>query len=157
LALKNAGEERLLAAALNGSIPLGIAMDIAKTDSVETQRELLKAVENKQLNYVSIRAVKRLIEQRRFFGKDRRNAKRPPGKTRTSAEGLVNVYRRESQRQKLFIKKANSCETKLLFLVTAFNKLLADDHFVTLLQAESLSTMPKYLAEKLALKVREAA
>ena len=55
IALKKAGEERLLDAALSGRIPLGVAMDIAKADSVETQRELLKAYENKQLNQVSIR------------------------------------------------------------------------------------------------------
>ena len=69
IALKKAGEERLLDAATSGRIPLGVAMDIAKANSVETQRELLKAYENKQLNQVSIRTVKRLIDQRRFAGK----------------------------------------------------------------------------------------
>lgn len=43
IALKNAGEERLLDAAVSGRIPLGVAMDIAKADSPEMQRELLKA------------------------------------------------------------------------------------------------------------------
>jgi len=51
----------LLDAATSGRIPLGVAMDIAKTSSVEMQRELLKAFETKQLNQVSIRTVKRLI------------------------------------------------------------------------------------------------
>lgn len=157
LALKKAGEERLLAAALNGSIPMGIAIAIAKTESVEDQRALLKAYETKQLNYVSIRVVKRLIDQRRFFGKERRSENRSAAKVRTSAEGLVNAYRRESQRQKLFVKKAKVCEAKLVFLVTAFNKLLADENFVNLLRAESLSTMPKYLAEKFTCKTQEAA
>src|SRR5580698_8385246 len=55
IALKNAGEERLLDAATSGRIPLGVAMDIAKTNNVETQRELLKAYESKQLNQASIR------------------------------------------------------------------------------------------------------
>ncbi len=43
LALNKAGEERLLEAAITGKIPLGVAMDIAKTENAETQRELLKA------------------------------------------------------------------------------------------------------------------
>ena len=30
------------------------------------------------------------------------------------------------------------------FIVTAFNKLLEDENFCTLLSAEALSTMPKY-------------
>ncbi len=156
IALKNAGEERLLDAAISGRIPLGVAMDIAKADTVETQRELLKAYETKQLNQLSIRTVKRLIDQRRFAGKNR-DSNRAGRKRLTSAESLVNAYKRESQRQKLLIRKARVCEAKLVFIVTAFNKLLADENFVTLLRAESLFTMPKYLWEKLATKQKEAA
>ena len=156
IALKNAGEERLLDAATSGRIPLGVAMDIAKTSSVEMQRELLKAFETKQLNQVSIRTVKRLIDQRRFIGKQRDANSRPSRKKLTSAESLVNAYRRESQRQKLLIRKAKICEAKLVFIVSAFNKLLADENFVNLLRAESLSTMPKYLWAKLGTKHKEA-
>lgn len=157
IALKRAGEERLLEAAISGRIPLGVAMDIAKTDSVETQRELLKAYESNQLNQVSIRKVKRLIDQRRFFGKQRGSIRCNPRKSRTSAESLINAYRRESQRQKLLIRKARICDAKLIFIVTAFGKLLGDENFVTLLRAESLSTMPKYLWSKLAPKHKAAA
>lgn len=146
LALHGAGEERLMAAAIAGKIPLGVAMDIAKTDSVETQRELLKAYETKQLTQVSIRTVKRVIEQRRFFGKHHGAAGRPQRESRTSAEGLVSTFRREHQRQKVLIRKARICEEKLVFIVTAFQKLLADGNFVNLLRAESLTTMPKQMA-----------
>jgi hypothetical protein len=38
-----------------------------------------------------------------------------------------------------------------------FNKLLADENFVNLLRAETLSTMPKYLWDKLGTKHKEAA
>jgi ParB family chromosome partitioning protein len=148
IALKNAGEERLLDAAISGTIPLSVAMDIAKTDSPEMQRELLKAYEAKQLNGVSIRTVKRLMDQRQFGGKERENNPRAT-KSRTSAESLVNAYRRESQKQKMMIKKARLCEAKLTFVVTAFKKLLADEHFITLLRAESIAQMPKYLNDKL--------
>jgi len=157
LALNKAGEGRLLDAAVAGRIPLGVAMDIAKADSVETQRELLKAYENKQLNQVSIRVVKRLIDQRRFIGKQREDKARNPRKSRTSADSLVNAYRRESQRQKLFIRKAKICDAKLLFLITAFTKLMADENLVNLLRAESLSTMPKFLWARIAGKTEEAA
>jgi ParB family chromosome partitioning protein len=44
-----------------------------------------------------------------------------------------------------------------VFIVTAFSKLLADENFVTLLRAESLATMPKYLWSKLAPKHKDAA
>lgn len=59
LALRQAGEERLLDAAMAGRIPLTVAMDIAKAETPELQRGLLKAFETKQLTGVSIRAVKR--------------------------------------------------------------------------------------------------
>lgn len=154
LALKRGGEERLLDAALGGKVPIWVAIDIAKTDTVETQRELLKAYESKDLNHASIRTVKRLIERRRLAGKGRGDGARIR-KARTSAESLVNAYRRESQRQKLLVKKAKICNGRLVFVVMAFNKLLGDDNFVTLLRAESLARMPKYLWSKLATKPKE--
>src|SRR6185503_11813141 len=131
IALNKAGEERLLQAAIAGTIPLGVAVDIAKTDSVETQRELLKAYESKQLNQVSIRTVKRLIEQRRFFGKTR-DSGRGPRTRRTSAASLVAAYKREQQRQRALIRKAKLCDAKPVFVVTAFSKLLRDENFLTL-------------------------
>jgi len=155
-ALKKAGEERLIEAAVTGRVPLWIAIDIARADTVETQRELLKAYEAKQLNFHAIRTVKRLIDQRRFFGKDRRSLGRNPRKSRNSAENMVNAYKRESERQKLIIRKAKICDAKLVFVVSALNRLLGDDNFLTLLRAESLDSMPKYLHSKLPPKNMEA-
>ena len=155
-ALKNAGEERLLDAAVNGRIPLGIAMDIAKADSPEMQRELLRGYEAKQLNWVSIRVIKRLMDKRRFSGK-RRLLAQNGAKGRTSADGLLNAFKRESQRQRLLVKKARVCEAKLLFVITALKKLLDDEHFGTLLRAEGLADMPTYIHEKVTDKRKEAA
>ena len=129
LALKKAGEERLLDAAVSGRIPLSVAMEIAKADTPELQRELLKGYESKQLNWLSIRTVKRLMDQRRFVGKQR-EANPRARKRRTSVDSLVNAFKRESQRQKVLMKKARVCEAKLMFVVTAFGKLLGDENFV---------------------------
>ena len=155
IALKKDGEERLLDAALNGKIPLGVAIDIAKADGAETQRALLKAYEKKQLNQASIRDIKKLMEQRRFMGKQRGSGGRGSRKNRPSAENLVSAYRRESEKRKLLVRKARLCEERLLFVVTAFGKLTANEHFVTLLRAESLATMPKVLGEKVAKQQKE--
>jgi ParB family chromosome partitioning protein len=133
-----------------------VAMEIAKVDSAEAQRELLQAYEKKELTQVSIRTVKRLIEQRRLLGKDRSTDRRTR-RNKTSAESLLNVYRRESARQKIAVKKAKICEAKLVFIVSAFDKLLGDENFTNLLRAESLFTMPKYLWAKLSTKHKEAA
>jgi ParB family chromosome partitioning protein len=55
------------------------------------------------------------------------------------------------------IRKAKICDAKLVFIVTAFDKLVRDENFMTLLRAESLFTMPKYLWTKLNPKHKEAA
>lgn len=157
LTLKKAGEERLLEAAVAGKVPLHVAMEIAKAESAEMQRALLKGYEAKQLNHLSIRAVKRLMDQRRFYGKQRGRGDRQTRKSPTSADSLVNAYRRESQKQKLMVKKARICDAKLLFVVTAFSKLMADENFVNLLRAEGLSKMPKALWGRVAAQVKEAA
>jgi ParB family chromosome partitioning protein len=146
MALKKAGEERLLHAALAGKIPLWVAIEIAKADTTEMQRELLKAFESKQLNYLSLRKAKRLMDKRRLLGKQKGDG---PRSSRTSSEKIVATYRQETQRQKLMIKKSRVCDARLAFVVTAFNKLLADAHFLTLLRAEALETMPKFLWTKL--------
>jgi ParB family transcriptional regulator, chromosome partitioning protein len=155
ITLKKAGEERLLDAALNGKVPLGVAIDIAKTDGVETQRALLKAYEKKQLNHASIRDVKKLMEQRQFLGKQRGSGGHGSRKNRPSAENLVRIYRRESEKRKLLVRKARLCEEQLIFVVTGISKLMGNEHFVTLLRAESLATMPKVLGEKIAKQQKE--
>ena len=156
IALNNAGEQRLLDAALSGKIPLDVAMDIAHAEGAEMQRELLKAYESNLLNRCSLRAVKRIMDQRRLLGRQRGKDERNPRKTQTSAESMVNAYRRESQKQRLMVKKATICDAKLLFIVTAFRRLMADEHFVTLLRAETLPTMPKSLSSRLSMPNKEA-
>ena len=37
----------------------------------------------------------------------------------------------------------------LLFIISAFGQLLQDDHFVTLLRAEAIDSMPKYLSDQI--------
>jgi len=156
IALKKAGEERLLDAAINGKIPLGVAMDIAKADSPELQRELLKGFESKDLNQFAIRTVKRLIDQRRFVGKGR-DTDADKKKSRTNADSLINAFKRESQKQRLMVKKARLCDAKLVITVTALGKLLGDENFFNLLRAESLADIPQYLQDKLAAMKKEAA
>lgn len=70
LSLKKAGEGRLLQAALAGNIPLWVAIGISKADTAEMQRELLKAYEGKQLNYMSLRMVTAPGFERDFAQRD---------------------------------------------------------------------------------------
>ena len=47
------------------------------------------------------------------------------------------------------VKKAEITQQRLLFVVSAMRELLADENFTTLLRAEGLDTLPKYLAERI--------
>lgn len=153
LTLMNSGEMRLLEATLQNKIPVGVAIDIAKANNAEAQRELLQAYETGQLNQFSIRTVRRVMEQRRLLGKKCARGNR---QTRPSADGLVNTYRREMQRQNNFIRRARICDNKLTFIVSALRKLTADENFINLLKAEGLLTMPKYLEEHSSLEVTQS-
>ncbi|GAA5146397.1 plasmid partitioning protein RepB C-terminal domain-containing protein [Prosthecobacter algae] len=146
LVLRSAGEERLIDAAIKGKVPLGVAIDIAKTDNREAQQGLLKAYETRQLNQTSIRVVKKLLDQRHFFGKALTAGGRGT-RRRQTAEDLVYAYQKESQRQKLMVKKAKFCEAKLVFVQAAFKQLLSNEDFINLLRAEGLATAPKFIAE----------
>jgi ParB family transcriptional regulator, chromosome partitioning protein len=49
----------------------------------------------------------------------------------------------------MLVKKAAIAQGRLLFVVNALRRLLADEHFVTLLRAERLVTLPTPIAERL--------
>lgn len=148
LILNSAGEERLMEAVISGKVPIHFAIEIAKAESAEAQRQLLNAYETKQLKGSSIRIVSKLISHRKLFGK-KRGGSAPPAKTQNSAETLVKTYKKEIVRQRGLVRKATICEARLLFIETAFRKLLADGHFPTLLRAEDVGTMPKPLTDRI--------
>lgn len=156
LSLKKTGELRLLDAVLNGRIPITIAIEIARTEGIEMQRELLKACEQRKLTQHALRMIRNVMSRRRLIGKQRGNGPHSSKQPTTSADSLVNTYRRESQKQRLMVKKARYCEERLMFVVGAFRRLVADDHFMTLLRAEKVPTMPKDLWKRVADKPTEA-
>jgi ParB family chromosome partitioning protein len=47
------------------------------------------------------------------------------------------------------IKKATLAQSRLLFIVNALRRLVADEHFTTLLRAEAIQSMPLPLAERI--------
>jgi len=62
---------------------------------------------------------------------------------------LVRTYQREVERQRKMVLKAEHAHQRLLLVVQGLKMLFADEHFVNLLRAEALDTLPKYLAERI--------
>lgn len=142
------GEERLVTAVETGMIPLNLAIDICKTDAEGAQRALMDAYTQKKLRGKKLAAARRMIEQRELRGKKMhpKQYRRDGGYRRpVTSESLVRAYQKEADRQKLLIKKAELTQGRLLFICQAFQTLMKDDYFLTLLRAEGLDTMPSYL------------
>jgi ParB family chromosome partitioning protein len=146
------GEERLLAGIERGVIPTSVAMEIARAKDGDIQEALAEAYENKSIPGNQILAIRRIIELRTVSGKGMgapASRLRPQTKKRVTADSLVRAYRKETERQKLLVKKATVSQSRLLFVVNALRRLFADEHFVTLLRAEALLTLPRPLAERI--------
>jgi ParB family chromosome partitioning protein len=52
------------------------------------------------------------------------------------------------------VRKADATRDRLIFVVEALRKLVADEHFVTLLRAEGLDTLPRNLSDRLQSGIR---
>ncbi len=145
------GEERLLKAVERGEIPHSIAAEIARAKHGDVQQALMDAYENKSMPGNQVVAIRRIIGQRNRFGKTMaKGAGLTETRKRVTADSLIRAYRKETDRQKLLIRKATVARERLDFVVQAFVNLLADDLFPVLLRAEALQTMPQPLAERVA-------
>jgi ParB family chromosome partitioning protein len=143
------GEERLLAAVDKGRLPVSVAMQIANSDEDGIQRALCEAYEDQSLRGRKLHIIRRIIEQRKVKGKRFNPGVRLRHARVPTAELLVKAYRQEAERQMLLVKKARITENRLLFILTALKQLFQDEHFVNLLRAEGLNSMPAFLSDKL--------
>ena len=146
------GEERLVTAVETGLIPVSFAIDIARADHAEVQNVLMDAYAAGTIKGKKLSTVRRLLDQRMKRSKTVRDAglglKHPARKI--TATDLMRLYQRESERQRLLVKKSDFAQAKLLFVVEALKDLLSNEGFRTLLRAERLETMPRALAARIA-------
>jgi ParB family chromosome partitioning protein len=144
------GEVRLLHAVERGDIPVHVAVEIATTDEAAMQRSIAEAYEAGKLRGKALRRVRKVIALRKIADKAKSGPKKASGSTVPTSEQLVRTLKRESDKQRMLVKKAQLCETRLLFIAQAFAQLCRDESFVTVLRAEKLDTLPKYLADRIA-------
>lgn len=146
LHLFDKGEERLLAAVEMGKISVTSAAIIAKSEFGDVQTALLEAVEQKMIGPSEISKARSVADSRRAFGRTRA----PGGKSvALTGEAIVRAFRREQQKQRQALKKAELCEKRLCFAVGALRRLFSDENFVNMLRAEGLETVPEYIADKI--------
>jgi ParB family chromosome partitioning protein len=148
------GEDRLLTAVERGVMPPSIAMEIVRAKEGDVQQALADAYERKALPGNQVLAIRQIIEQRNQTGKgmNRAGVARGAVRPQITATKLIRAYRKETERQKLIVKKAALTQSRLIFVVNGLRRLLADEHFVTLLRAEAMHTIPRPLAERLGIQ-----
>ena len=144
------GEELLLAAVSRGEMPIHVALEIATAKDEDVKRSIAEAYERGDLRGRAVSRARVIVEQGFANGKrySKSGWKQGTGR-KVSADDLVRSYKRAAQKQAVLVKKARACSSMLRIVCSALRELGADEHFVTLLRAEGLEKMPKYLAEQL--------
>lgn len=143
------GEERLLIAVETGQMPLSVALYITRAEEKDVQKALEAAYASGELRGKKLLEARRLVELRKRHGKQKGATRTARSRTRMTSAALVNAYRAEAERQKDMINRAQVTRSSLLFLDAAFQSLLKDENFLTLLRAEGLDSLPRIVVDGL--------
>lgn len=143
LRLLTHGETNLLQAVEKRRMPLSVAIQIATSDDEGIQKALHEAYEKNLLRGKKLLRVRAYIEKRRAGVKGKESKEGP-----LSTHKMLKAYREETARQRAVVKQAHLCHRQLLYIVAAMKRLFTDENFINLLRAESLDSLPQYLADK---------
>lgn len=146
LHLLNNGEERLIGAVERNQIPMHIALEISNATDADVQNALTDAYERNELRGPKLKAARLLVEQRSRRGKSLQKKGGKSSGKRLTANTIVKSFKQETERQRALILKSQETERRLLFIASSLRELFNDLHFVTLLRAENLDTVPSQLA-----------
>ena len=143
------GEERLVSAVEQGLIPLTVAIEISSTSHANAQIALQEAYERKELRGHKLQTAIKVLNNRQRYGPRASRTNKYERKKQSSAASMVRAYKRETERQRILVQRADLTENRLLIIKSALDVLLSDEHFTTLLRAERLNTIPTQVAEML--------
>ena len=62
---------------------------------------------------------------------------------------IYQAYRDDADRKQRLVQKAETTKSALLFVCEALRRLLGSEHFVALLRAEHLDTLPRNLVTRI--------
>jgi ParB family chromosome partitioning protein len=143
------GEEDLIKRVEAGRLPIDTAIKIATGGDADIQRALSEAYENGTLRGAKLRAVQQLVIQRKAIPSAQAE-KRP-----LTGADLIRTYEHHTQQQRALVRRSALITQRLAILTSSLRRLLADEHFVTLLRAEDLRSMPDFLATRVAARNEE--
>lgn len=145
--LAEKGEQRLLQAVETGQLPITVAMDIADAGDSDVQAVLRSAYEKNLLRGRKLMYAKQLLYRRLKHGKG------PIVKSKRAAsatpDAIYQAYRDDADRKQMLVQKAELTKGALMFVCEALRSLFMNEHFVALLRAEHLDTLPRNLATRI--------
>jgi ParB family chromosome partitioning protein len=145
------GEQRLLAAVEAGTIPITVAVQIATSPNDDVQIALQEAYDSNLLRGKKLVEAKKMLEQRKRFGKISHGGghgnHRHRGSAQITAHEVLKIYEKEVDRKRVLTRKANAADNAMVFITEALRRLLKDKAFKNILEAEELTNMPKPLAD----------
>jgi len=150
LKLASDGEEILLDAVERGRISVSAAYQIAKTPDSDLQKLLLEGVEAGLLSKQDIPVVKRMIDNRRRFGKKYTKRGSKHKHQSYTVEQLRKEIKQTLSKQEEFIQKSRKTEYRLMLLSEEFQRLQNDTDWQNIVETEELTDFPKLKGETLA-------
>jgi ParB family transcriptional regulator, chromosome partitioning protein len=147
--LKHA-DRRLIEQVEQGRIPFTVAIRIADARTPEMQKMLADGYKAGTLKGPQINLIWQSIDDH-----EKENAASslqssfPKRSRRVAADVLIRHFRKETDRQKLVMRKAKLAQSRLAFITKALKQLFSEERFVALLATEGVHTMPNWLTERI--------
>ncbi|MBK5146018.1 ParB N-terminal domain-containing protein [Budviciaceae bacterium BWR-B9] len=150
LFLLERGERRLLSGVESGTLPLYLAVEIARSDSNQIQNILLKAYDNNELKGKKISVVRKILDSRERSGKDTNNHvyATKHGMKKKDIEDVVKIYEKSVQERKEILTKSKIAQEGLIIAKQIMKELIQNQEFVNLLISENLSSIPNIIASE---------
>ncbi|WP_419235956.1 ParB/RepB/Spo0J family partition protein [Serratia fonticola] len=144
------GERRLLTGVEAGTLPLYLAVEIARSDSSQIQNILLDAYERNELKGKKINIVRKILDSRARIGKDTNN--NTYGSTnrvrKKDIDDVIKLYEQSVQEKKEILTKSKIAQESLSLSKQIIKKLIKNETFSNILSSENLSTIPNIILKE---------
>ena len=135
------GENKLLSAVESGSIPISLAVEIARVDFEGGQELLIKAFDKGLIKHKDVGKIREILDSRDegLKGYLNNNFGITKKKKKMTTDELKKIYQDNISQHRKIKNKAEYVEMKLLIANQIFKELVNDEEFLRILDEESLN------------------
>jgi hypothetical protein len=135
------GDPKLIAEIEHGHIPHTIGIQISRAKDPELQMILANGFK------VGIVGTSQIVTIRKRIDEHVRETKQRD--RRSDADSIIRMFANETAARRQLIRRAKAAVSRLEFVAGAFKKLLSEEHFVALIRAQGIHTMPSRITERI--------